>query len=317
MTVCLAFLVVGPFAGSALAQEDEVGPGPDTILQNRLLHELAADAAATALHPDASPAGNAQQQAKSSAVSPLATSTCSFTFTSGSGQTYLQFCVTANGNITEFQSPVGVEQIRQGTVGEGYGICDATTGAAYYDYADWGATVNWNAPVTISSSLTSVKIQRTTTDGAWTLTQTISMVAGTNPSAKITMALKNNSASTKFVYLLRFADSDPDKGNSGDGYLQNLDGTLDSAWGYVGYSNTSGNDHYGLMLQIVGNPSPTSVSYGRVGFAQNVPSGPAPCSAGAHLASPITNTDGSIVYFYDFTLIHGQTVTISERYMSF
>jgi hypothetical protein len=36
----------------------------------------------------------------------------------------LQFCVTVNGNITEFQSPVGFEHIREGSFGEGYGICD-------------------------------------------------------------------------------------------------------------------------------------------------------------------------------------------------
>lgn len=318
ITVCLAFLVVGPFAGSALAQDDET-VGPDTILQNRILHDMAAAKAASALPGNAAPASS-QEQGKSSAVSPAATNTCAYTFTSGSGQTYLQFCVTVNGNITEFQSPVGVEQIRQGAYSEGYQICDGTTGIAYYDYADGGATANWNAPVTLSSSSTSVKIQRTTSDGAWTLTQTFTKVGGTNPYAKITMALKNNSAETKFVELARYADSDPDHGDSahgGDGFLQDLDGTLDSAWGYIGIGNTSGNNAYGLMLQIVGNPSPTSVPYGREGFAQNVSSGPPACSIFSHYASPITNTDGSIVYFYDFDLVHGQTVTVNERYMSF
>src|SRR5271156_2016023 len=48
------------------------------------------------------------------AISPDATSDCQSTFTSGSGQTFFQFCVTVNGNVTELQSPAGFEHIREG-----------------------------------------------------------------------------------------------------------------------------------------------------------------------------------------------------------
>jgi hypothetical protein len=311
ITVCLAFLVVGPFAGSALAQDDEVGP--DTVLQNRILHEMAA---AKASQPTASPTVNAQQQ-KSGAVTPNSTTACAFNFTTGSGQTLLKFCVTVNGNIVQFQSPAGVEQIAQGTFGEGYQICDGTTSVAYFDYAGFGDSGNWNAPITLSSSTTQVKIQRTTADGAWTLTQTIAKVGGMNPYAKITMALKNNSGTTKFAELIRYADSDPGQASSTSSFSQSLDGGVDSAWAYVPYSDTSGNSNNGLMLQIVGNPAPTSVPFGRLGFAQNTPFGPPACAAFTNFVSPVTNTDGSIVYFYDFDITHGQTVTVNERYISF
>src|ERR1700733_2753367 len=73
-------------------------------------------------------------------------------FTSGSGQTFLKFCVTVNGNITQLQSPAGYEHIREGRYQEGYAICDfgTTSGVEtkYFDYADGGDSGNWQAPVT-------------------------------------------------------------------------------------------------------------------------------------------------------------------------
>jgi hypothetical protein len=312
---CLA--VCSLFAGSALAQEDATAP--DQNLQNRLRSQLAAG---KPFNGDASSVGKMQQQSKSAAVvSPDETSACAHTFASGSGVTYLQFCVTVNGNIVEFQSPAGVEQIRQGTYREGYGICDFNRSTSYFDYSDGGATSNWNVPVLVTHTATMVKIERTTSDGVWTLTQTITSVAGTNPYAKIAMALKNNATpiagDAEGVYLLRFADSDPDQGDSTGSYAQNLDGALDSAWAYVPFSDTTGNGYYGLMLQNVGNSTPTSVSVIRNGFAQITPDGPDPCNPTANYATSITGTDGSIVYLYLFVVKKGQTVTLTSRYISF
>jgi len=62
------------------------------------------------------------------------TATCSFTFVSGVNDTYLKYCVTANGNITQLDTPLGQELINRGfTVGEGYGICNETPPTAYSD----------------------------------------------------------------------------------------------------------------------------------------------------------------------------------------
>src|SRR5712692_10533059 len=77
-----------------------------------------------------------------------ATSTCSFTFTSGVNNTFLKYCVTVNGNITQLETPLGHEHIAVGAFGEGYGVCDTTTGIGYDDYADFGDSGNWGAPVT-------------------------------------------------------------------------------------------------------------------------------------------------------------------------
>ena len=255
----------------------------------------------------------------SEAVSRDATHTCTYTFTSGTGTTYLQFCVTVNGNITEFQSPSGVEQINQGhVVNEGYGICDMTTSTGYYDYADAGDSGNWNAPSTVTHTATSVKIERTTSDGAWTLTQTITSSAGTNPYAKVLMALKNNSGETKGATILRFADSDPGNTAQADtSFLENGDGTYDSSFSYVP-SGSSAGLNYGLMLQAVGNPTPASAASAfREGFVQDNEYGPMPCDSFAYQTQPVTATDDSLVYEWSFNIAKNQTVSVTSRYISF
>src|SRR5262245_10673086 len=79
------------------------------------------------------PAGSAPlQNAETSteARSLLPTSICSFTYSSGAKETFLKYCVTANGNITQFESPAGIEHIAVGEVAEGYGVCDGTSGVS-------------------------------------------------------------------------------------------------------------------------------------------------------------------------------------------
>ena len=229
----------------------------------------------------------------------------------------MQYCVTVNGNIVEFNSPEGVEQIDQGSEPyEGYGICDDTTGIAYYDYA-YTDSGNWNAPTTVTSNSTEVKIERSTSDGAWTLTQTISKETGPQPYAKIAMQLKNNSGVTKVANLLRFVNQVPDNAGATDDIDEYYDGTGDSAWGYTPIGAASGADPYGLMVTVVGNPTPTSVAYGRVGFAQNTFRGPNPCDWTANLASPVLDAAGSTVYFYDFNLKKNQSVTSTLKYTAF
>jgi hypothetical protein len=56
-----------------------------------------------------------------SAVTPADT-TCAHTFHSGSNWTETQYCVTANGNITQFSNPAGSDNIAGVWPSEGYGI---------------------------------------------------------------------------------------------------------------------------------------------------------------------------------------------------
>jgi hypothetical protein len=307
---CLVFLTL--FAGSALAQEQEAAP--DQGAPARPLQFPLKLGPATPNHASQS-SGKTQEQLKSEAVGSDHTSTCTYTFTSGSGFTYLQFCVTKNGNIVEFQSPVNVEQIRQGSYGEGYGICDLSTEAEYYDFADNGDSSNWKAPSTVTHTATMVKIERTTTDGLWTLTQTITSTPGTNPSAKVLMALKNNSSTSKEALLFRWADVDPGQAAGTDtSFDENFDGTLDSAWGYI--SDVGNFYPYGLMFQNVGNPVPASVPYLRGGFVLTAPPIDT-CNATESSVSPLTNADGATIYIWLVELNKEQSVSVTGRYLSF
>jgi hypothetical protein len=318
---CLAVFMM--FAGPALAQDDE------GALPNPRLQKILDDFRSAKPSSDASSAGRtSQQEAKSEAVTPDETNTCSYTFTSGSNFTYLQFCVTVNGNIVEFQSPSGVEQIRQGSYGEGYGICDLTENVAYYDFSDDGASSNWGSPVLISHTSGMVKISRTTSDGLWVLTQTITNSPGPNPSAKVLMQLKNNSGIAKEAYLFRWADVDPGNAANGDNFStgtddfkESFDSSFSSAWGYVALNETgsSGSDapSYGLMFQDVGSPTPATVPYGRDGYSLDSSAGPAPCSPFSNYASPINLTDGAIEYLWFVELNKEQAVSVTGKYFSF
>src|ERR1700683_4821466 len=226
-----------------------------------------------------------------------------------SDYTYLQFCVTVNGNITEFQSPSGIEQLSPGgsNAFEGYGICDVTNAnTAYWDYAGDGDSGNWNAPTTLSQTATSVKIERSTSDGVWMLTQTFTLVPGPNPYAKITMELKNTSGETRRVLLLRYANAVP---NTGSPFAENYSGTDESAWGWGA--------GYGLILQDVGIPAPI-FDWFRTAFAISTLDGPAPCNSEANYEANIIDGVGSVVNEVTFPgLFKNQSVTVNQRYMQF
>jgi hypothetical protein len=234
-------------------------------------------------------------------ASPFATSTCSFTFTSGTGNNFLQYCVTVNGNIAQFQTPSGVEHIAVGTFGEGYGFCDFNSLTAYDDYADFGDSGNWQAARVASSSPTFVKIVRTTSDGIWTLTQTISQVSATG-SAKVTMTLKNNTAVERTVELLRYADVDADST-----FQNNFDATVNSAFGW---NSTGTSSAFGMTLQDV-----STTAFSHTGFAQIVPFGPDPCNPlASFVAGTQVSVDGSIAMLYAIDIPANSTRTVSVSY---
>lgn len=265
----------------------------------------AASATATRAHaariqdPAREQAALEAQQQYVGAASPDATTTCTYTFTSGTGDKYLKYCVTKNGNIVYFESPSGQEYVAAGTIGEGYAFCDFDTATQYYDYAGYGDSGNWQAPVTVSSSATSVKISRKTTDGIYTLTQTITQNAP-NAFALVTMALKNNTTTPRHVGLLRYADVDAQGSTS-----NNFDFTYRSAYGYTEAG-------YGLLLRFISGFAFNG------GFAQIIPGGPNPCQIFTHVVyAPQQNIDGSIFSQFDMELKKNGTGTVSVNYKAF
>jgi len=239
-----------------------------------------------------------------------ATTTCSYDFTTGSGNTYLGYCVTENGNILDIQTPFGQNML--GTNGEGYGLCDQNIqpgGVNYNDYAV-SDTGNWGSAEILSHSSTSVKIVRTTADGNWTLTQTITKVPKSS-SITVIMALKNNQHVADVAYLVRFADAEP-ANPTDDLWIGNLNSAL---------ARTARSDpNYGLYLSNVNDP-PFSFWQG---YAQSVNTGPNACafayneSGGTDLGSNVwwnfASPNGSIEMAYVGTVGAGQTKTVTLSY---
>jgi len=267
---------------------------------------FASDLKATKVDPRSEAAAIAAQKTAAEAASRslAATSTCSYNFTSGTNNTFLKYCVTVNGNISQLMTPFNREHIAVGSAGEGYGVCDNTGAVAYFDYADYGDSGNWGAPTLVSQTVTSVKITRTTGDGVWTLTQTITQTASTQ-SVRVIMALKNNTAVPRSFFLMRFADVDVSGTAS-----NNFDATANSAFGWN--SAFSSTPDYGLMVQNVGNPMGLANT---IPFVQKVAFPPNPCVPGAQIAfGPLTATDGSMLMYYEGTVPQKGSRTVTMNY---
>lgn len=158
------------------------------------------------------------------------TTTCAATFTSGSGHNLTKYCVTVNGNITQF-SRDSDEFINVLVVTEGYGICDINSGIRYTDYAST-ASANWLA-ASFSSTATKAISTRSTSDGIWQITNTITKVAANASgagSAKVAMKVKNLTGVNRTILLARFADSDWQRGSTVDDQ-NDFDFTIDYAAG--------------------------------------------------------------------------------------
>lgn len=241
--------------------------------------------------------------------SPLATQNCSvfieITNARDSFQS-IRYCVTVNGNIPNLEIPVGHFQLDAN--GEGYGVCDASVPTAYYDYG-YTDSGTWG-PATFTSQTNLVKVVRATTDGVWTLTQSI--IEGSSPLfIKVVMALHNNSSTARTAYLVRYADVDADGTvlNSGQ------DGTTNSAFAW----NSSGDASnliatYGLRMQNEGVPQ--FPQWG--GLAQNTPDGPNPCAFAFNWTGGVaTGIDGSQVMAYVGTVPAHSTKTATLTYRGF
>jgi hypothetical protein len=297
--VCLAVFMM--FAGSVFAQDADDATPISPELQNKVNSMLAA-ARASAPARAAEIAKNgakSQQEARTKPVGD-ATEVCDVTFTSGTGENATQWCVTVNGNIPQF-SVDGEEMINFGQVLEGYGICDATEGAvSYYDWAEYDSG-NWAAP-TFTHSGNTVTVTRLTSDGLWSLKQTIinTPATATGPgAAKITMALKNLSGISKNAFLVRYADVDADSDVTND-----IDFTSQTSLGLLpGFNRglASTNDTFNsAILQLA--------------FDQDTYAPPDPCSAFTNLATQPFNGDGSIGQFWSFTLAKNATKTVVSTY---
>lgn len=239
-------------------------------------------------------------QGEAAAAAPrssLATTDCTFPFSTGTGNTLLKYCVTTNGNIVQLETPQGVEHVAVGTIGEGYGICDLNSNTGYFDYAGFGDSGNWNPAQVVKQTTTSVKIVRTTSDGLFTLTQNIAVVDGALPWIKITMTLKNN-GDARDAFLIRYVDVD-----AAGVAKNNLDTTENSAFAW----NTPGPVNFGVVVQNVGKALIAN------SLTQFQAAGPNPCNPVFNLHL-LTDTDGSLGMEYLVELKKGASTSVITAY---
>jgi hypothetical protein len=250
----------------------------------------------SATEPDTQPVSEVQ-------ISP----SCTHLFTSGKSNSnvFLQYCVSDDGLISSIQSPFGHYHL--GDQGEGYSFCQESPAAEYHDYAA-GDSGNWNPAQVVSVSGTSIKISRSTSDGNWTLLQTISKVPLTG-SIKVVMALTNHQAVARVAYLVRYAYLNPDGATAH--FVTGA--SLQSAFGWHGFSNSP---YYGLRLENTG-----AWSGYQQAFVQNSTTGPNACAFAFNVISSGVAEDAlgstSLVYAYvDTVPAHGtKTVTLTYRGM--
>ena len=232
--------------------------------------------------------------------------TCAFNFVFGNDQqdASMKYCVTSNGNIAQFEIPIHVSLVAPNHA-EGYGICDVGPLVAYSDWGGLGDSGNWGTATVVSQDAKSVKIARTTSDGIWTLTQTITRMAGSTPYAKIAMTLRNNSSTLRTAVLIRYADADV-----GGLSTNNFTSTIlsGSAWNSSLTRETSA--LFGVALQNVG----VSKAGGQ-GFARDTAVPPSACTPLDHLVTGLaTDIDGSLEMYYQANIPAHGAVTATVAY---
>jgi hypothetical protein len=160
-----------------------------------------------------------------------ADSTCFSTYISGTGPTYLNFCISQDGNIASFESPrFSTELVGE----EGYAVASkcgtltATTHGADAGFAEGG----FGTPTIVQpngSNTFPLTIMRDTTDGVFRLKQSFSRDT-TEKDVTITMTLTNLSTSAvSNVFLTRYFT---------DGLFISFNRfarSFDSVWGWDGY----------------------------------------------------------------------------------
>lgn len=226
---------------------------------------------------------------------------CSATFVSGNGDNATQYCVTVNGNIIQF-SRGGDEYIQGAKPIEGYGICDVSPGTAYFDYA-FNNSGNWG-PSTFSSTATRAISTRTSSDGIWEITNTITQVAasGSHPgAATVTMKIVNQTGILRTIVLIRAANVDFKRAGAID-TNNDFDHTADTVTGLEPGFNSG--------LSLINN----TFSDSNRPFAQGIPDGPNPCSPFSGFAHQPFVGDGSLEQFTEFNVPKFSSKTITLTY---
>ena len=249
-----------------------------------------------------------QGESASSSTYPTYTSgapsiVCAYQFSSGSGRTFTQYCLTENGNIVQFSNPGNIQFFSNSnvtsTVSEGYGLCDFNAPEPYFDYAS--NSRGWGSTVASRLDAKTMEFVRKTQDGQWELTQKLTQVdaSPTSPgSLQVFMTLRNLSGEERNVILVRHANVNVNRTNTDDRFYA----TRNFAYGAEpGLS-------FGLGLTT------NTFDFNAGGLTQNVPFGPNPCAPTENANFDQFAGDGSIGMVYSMTIPAGTSQTVQMTY---
>jgi len=121
----------------------------------------------------------------------------------------MNVCISDHGNVVQFESPLGIQQI--GGSEEGYILCDQTAGVVYHDT---GTLEDGFGPATIvepkGPNTFPFAVIRTTTDGHFTMTQHFALLqSGTRErELKVLTDIVNNTSTSHGLAITRYVNAD-------------------------------------------------------------------------------------------------------------
>lgn len=197
----------------------------------------------------------AQEKAGSNILQPEASGQ-NYCFTSGASETFMKVCFSKHGNVTWFESPVGLVHLKQR---EGYVACSGPTEYLTTPHGfDAGvAEDGWgNALVSQPNGAGKLPlvITRNSTDGKLQLKQTLNINA-TLREVFVKMEFKNLSTlPLENVIVDRYFDGDLD-GDGKDDVYELMYGSVSGRDPFVHPDDNNNYGHRGLMLTLAATPS--------------------------------------------------------------
>ena len=209
---------------------------------------------------------------------------CFATFASGEGEGAFSTCISADGNLQSFRIGLN-EHISTTNPIEGYALCSNGGGNTYYDAASAGES-GWRLARAIQpngANTLPLSIVRTSSDGAFRLTQTY-YVTGGRQTVLVSMDVQNLTAlDIPGVTLARMVNADVDGSPT-------LDSAHTSRRGVTFWNSPNFVDRLPAGLLQLSNlvvALPTRHSLGTLAEATANPG----CAPYVSLASPVTGVD--------------------------
>jgi choice-of-anchor C domain-containing protein len=136
---------------------------------------------------------------------------CAYSFSSGSGASLVQYCVSAKGTLQRLESPAGQEHIAVGQIWEGFIVCSGNTLQGW----DLGASEDGFGPATLVKRQTTTGVTLRRLSPQYQLEQAFALDKD-ETDVTVTMTLTNISGITiPDVRIARAYDPDPNN-DAGD-----------------------------------------------------------------------------------------------------